>query len=341
MRFATPTMTGAIRAALQKPTYRMAQKQTFVNLRQYSSQVEPKKSGSGSKLLLATLIGAGVVGGIAYNSSETKVVPVLEEKVKEKAKTTAFDPSAFVSLKLIETESISHNTKLLRFAVPEGQDGSLPVASCVIVKYQDETEKPIIRPYTPVSEEEGHVDFIIKKYDDGKLTPIIHDLKPGDSLQFKGPIPKYDWEKLPKKNVGMIAGGTGITPMLQIIRRVFDAKSTDKDTKITLIFANQTEDDILLKPELDKIAKENPDRFKVVYALDRASEDWKGITGYVTKEVVEAHLPGPKDNDAVIFVCGPPLMVKSIAGAKNMRDQGDLGGVLKELGYAQENVFKF
>jgi cytochrome-b5 reductase len=166
-------------------------------------------------------------------------------------------------------------------------------------------------------------------------------MKPGDSLEFKGPIPKFNWEQDQKSNVGMIAGGTGITPMLQVIRRVFHEKSNDKKTKISLIFANQTEEDILLKDELDKIAKEHPDRFKVVYALDTAPENWTGVTGYVTKEVVEANLPGPKEEDTVIFVCGPPPMVKSIAGARTMKSQGELEGVLKELGYAQENVFKF
>lgn len=173
------------------------------------------------------------------------------------------------------------------------------------------------------------------------MTPIIHDLKVGDKLEFKGPIQKYNWEKDQKANLGMIAGGTGITPMLQVIRRVFDDKSTDKKTKIALIFANQTEEDILLKDELDKIAKEHPDRFKVVYALDNAPENWNGVTGYVTKEVVEAHLPSAKQEDTVIFVCGPPPMVKSIAGPKDGFKQGEVDGILKELGYTTENVFKF
>ena len=166
-------------------------------------------------------------------------------------------------------------------------------------------------------------------------------MKPGDTLQFKGPIPKYDWEKDQKTNVGMIAGGTGITPMLQIIRRVFDEKSTDKKTKVSLIFCNQTQDDILLKDELDKIAKQHPDRFKVTYVLDKAPENWKGHTGYVNAELVKSTLPGAKEEDSIIFVCGPPPMVKSIAGARTMKSQGELEGVLKELGYDQKNVFKF
>ncbi|KAL9556057.1 hypothetical protein MBANPS3_002053 [Mucor bainieri] len=342
MRFTTPAMTGAIRAAAYNNTYRMAQKQSLGGLRQYSSHVEAKKSG-GSKILVAALVGAGVIGGLVYNKSETKVVPVVEEVKKEATPASAFNPSGFVSLKLLEVQPVSHNTSVFRFALPEGHASGLPVASCVVAKHTPAEGKPIIRPYTPVSEEEtvGHVDFIIKKYDNGALTPTIHNMKPGDTLEFKGPIPKYNWEQDQKSNVGMIAGGTGITPMLQVIRRVFHEKSNDKKTKISLIFANQTEEDILLKDELDKIAKEHPDRFKVVYALDKAPENWSGVTGYVTKEVVQANLPGPKEEDSVIFVCGPPPMVKSVAGARTMKSQGELEGVLKELGYSQENVFKF
>ncbi|KAI8987539.1 hypothetical protein BDF20DRAFT_815618, partial [Mycotypha africana] len=290
--------------------------------------------------------GAGIAGGIAYNSSNTKVLPVAvaeEKQTTNEPKPTALDPKNFVSLKLLEVEPISHDTSVFRFALPEGHTAGLPIASCVVAKYTPEEGKPIVRPYTPVSDQEaeGYVDFIIKKYETGTLTPIIHNLKPGDSLEFKGPIPKYDWEKNQKANVGMIAGGTGITPMLQIIRRVFHEKSSDKNTKITLIFANQTDKDILLKEELDKIAKEHPDRFKVVYALDKAPEKWDGLVGYVDKEAIKKYLPSPQQEDSIIFICGPPLMVKSIAGAKDKMQQGELDGYLKELGYAKDNVFKF
>lgn len=71
-------------------------------MRQYTTSTEPKKGGS--KLLLATLIGAGVAGGIAYNSSQTKVVPAaVKEKIAEKTETkkpAAFSSDAFVTLKV-------------------------------------------------------------------------------------------------------------------------------------------------------------------------------------------------------------------------------------------------
>ena len=116
-----------------------------------------------------------------------------------------------------------------------------------------------------------------------------------------------------------------------MIRKIFGNKSTDDKTKVTLIFANQTEDDILLREELESYAKSYPNRFKVVYALDRPPRKWDGHTGFVSKELVEKNLPGPDTPDSIIFVCGPDPMLASVAGAKAPdKSQGELGGVLKE-----------
>ncbi|KAI8973055.1 hypothetical protein BDB01DRAFT_839092 [Pilobolus umbonatus] len=318
------------------PTRMMLKAPVNNSLRYYTSAAAPKKSGS--KLLFAALAGAGVLGGIYYNSPSNTSV----KSAPKVPKNSAFNPKEFISLKLDSVHDINHDTKLFRFQIPENTIAGLPVASCVVTRHTAD-EKPVVRPYTPVSpsEAEGHVDFIIKRYENGKMTPYIHNMKPGDSLDFKGPFPKYDWEKEQKENVGMIAGGTGITPMLQVIRRVFAEQAGDKKTKISLIFANQTEEDILLKDELDQLAKEHPDRFKVTYILDKPSKEWTGHAGYVNAELIKANLPNPKEEDSIIFVCGPPPMVKSLAGVRTMTSQGELEGVLKELGYAQENVYKF
>lgn len=89
---------------MTKITREFLQKQVFGGLRQYSSATEPKKGGN--KLLLATLIGAGVAGGIAYNSSQTKVVPAAakgdDKAVVQGGNPSAFSSDAFVPLKVIE-----------------------------------------------------------------------------------------------------------------------------------------------------------------------------------------------------------------------------------------------
>ncbi|CEP11415.1 hypothetical protein [Parasitella parasitica] len=335
--FNTLYTSSAIRQASQSSVFRMYQTQALRTARQYSTAGSAKKSGLSNGVILG-LLGAGIIGGITYNKQNGKTCPPQERKSE-----SVFGSKGFVSLKLLEVQPVNHNTSLFRFALPEGQISGLPVASCVIAKHSSGKFLPIIRAYTPVSNAQttGHIDFVIKKYEDGSMTPIIHNLKPGDTLDFKGPMLKYDWEKNQKQNVGMVAGGTGITPMLQLIRRIFNRENPDKNIKVSLIYANQTEQDILLKDELDKIAQEHPDRFKVVYALDQAPENWTGITGFVDKQAIQAHLPGPQDEDSVIFVCGPTPMVKSIAGDTILMAQGKFGGILKELGYSSKNVFKF
>ena len=67
----------------------------------------------------------------------------------------------------------------------------------------------------------------------------------------------------------MIAGGSGITPMLQIVRDVF---KSDEETKIKLLFANQTEQDILLREEIEDFQRQYPTRFSYMYTIDRPGE---------------------------------------------------------------------
>lgn len=74
-----------------------------------------------------------------------------------------------------------------------------------------------------------------------------------------------------------------------------------------MIFANQSEDDILLRNELEEIANdpENGKRFHLWYTLDRPPKDWKYSSGFINKEMCAAHLP-PCADGTMLFVCGPP-----------------------------------
>lgn len=99
----------------------------------------------------------------------------------------------------------------------------------------------------------------------------------------------------------MICGGTGITPMLQIIRAAL--KNPLDRTKLSLIYANVTVDDILLKAELDELVEKHPKRFSVYYVLNTPPEGWTGGVGFVSKEMIEQHLP-PTDTNIKILLCG-------------------------------------
>jgi cytochrome-b5 reductase len=91
---------------------------------------------------------------------------------------------------------------------------------------------------------------------------------------------------------------------LQIIRAIL--KNPKDKTNLWLIFANQTEEDILLRKELEAI---QGDRFKLWYTLDRPPEKWSYSAGFINADMCRDHLPAPSD-DTMIFVCGPPPMIK-------------------------------
>lgn len=107
----------------------------------------------------------------------------------------------------------------------------------------------------------------------------------------------------------MIAGGTGFTPCLQIIRAAL--KDPNDQTSIDFIYANVNEEDILLRDELDRLARQHPEQFRVTYYLNNPPEGWKGEVGFVSKEVVKEKLPGPDEEGIKILMCGPPPMMNA------------------------------
>merc|ERR1712144_169839 len=243
----------------------------------------------------------------------------------------------FVSLTLGERKKITGNTNLYRFKLDDAEDSlNLPVASCLLVRARigeeqaHRSKEHVVRPYTPTSAStaKGHFDLIVKVYEKGVMSKHFGRLKEGDGLEIKGPIVKLPYVANMKKEIGMVAGGTGITPMLQVAEAILN--NPEDKTKVSLIFANVTEGDIILRKELD-----------VYYVLDKPGSFWRGGKGYVTAEMLKQKMP-PPSSDGMVFVCGPPPMMEVISGNKAPdKSQGELKGLLKTLGYTSDQVFKF
>jgi cytochrome-b5 reductase len=290
--------------------------------------------------------GAGIVGIATYLYLGGG--PLLSASPKPAQLKSPLDPDRFVDFKLKKVVPYNHNTAKFVFELPDNEASLLPVASCVVIKssdpeaLKDTKGKSIIRPYTPISpsDQEGELTLLIKRYENGNASKYIFTLSPGDTLSFKGPIPKWPYQKNEFEQVALIGGGSGITPLYQLVNHALADKTNS--TKFTLLFSNVTEQDILLREEFDALKKKHPNNFEVVYLLDKPSEGWTGPKGFINADVVKQHVAPPSLGSKVkIFVCGPPGQVAAVAGKKAGMKQGELGGILKELGYTEEQVYKF
>lgn len=174
-------------------------------------------------------------------------------------------------------------------------------------------EKEVIRSYTPITLDDikGHFDLLVKTYPQGNASQYLSSLKIGDFARFRGPKGRFLYRPNMAKELGMIAGGTGITPILQVIKAILRNKTVDK-TKISLIFGNLSFEDILLYEELKDLAKKHSNQFKVHFVLNNSPNDtWEGSVGYITGEIIKLHCPAPTD-DTKILMCGPPPMMTAM-----------------------------
>lgn len=244
------------------------------------------------------------------------------------------NPKEYKGLKLAKIDKLSANVCRYTFDLPSSTDiVGLPIGQHVAIKATIDGES-VTRSYTPTSNnlDHGVLKLVIKLYPDGQLTgKYFANLKVGDEVLFRGPKGAYTHTVGQYKKIGMIAGGTGITPMYQLIRAICE---DEYDTaEVSLIFANQSEDDILLREELDSFARRYPKNFKLWYMVDHAPKDWAYGSGYVTADVIKAKLPAP-GADTKIMLCGPPGMVnasKKALGTLGFQQPGAVGKMSDEI----------
>ncbi|XP_055532150.1 NADH-cytochrome b5 reductase 2 isoform X1 [Wyeomyia smithii] len=305
--------------------------------------------------MLVVVAGALIANYLLNSGKKDKSKGSQSGAKKSSQPRTLLDPQEKYMLPLVEKEEISHDTRRFRFGLPSKDHIlGLPIGQHIHLSATI-NEELVIRAYTPVScdDDRGHVDLVIKVYkknvhpkfpEGGKMSQHLESLAIGDTIAFRGPSGrlqylgngKFSIKKLRKDpaqiyeadKVSLIAGGTGITPMLQLIREIL--KHADKDkTQLALIFANQTEEDILLKPELDDLAARYSDRFKLWYTLDRPGADWKQGKGFITDEMIKEHLFEPSPS-TLVLMCGPPPMVNYACIP-----------ALEKLGYQMDRTFAY
>lgn len=241
----------------------------------------------------------------------------------------SIDPENFKEFKLVKRTQLSHNVAKFRFELPTPTSVlGLPIGQHISCRGKDSQGEEVIKPYTPTTldTDVGYFELVIKMYPQGRMSHHFREMREGDYMAVRGPKGRFKYQPGQVRAFGMLAGGSGITPMFQVARAILE--NPEDKTQVHLIYANVTYDDILLKEELEELEAKYPGRFQVYYVLNQPPEEWTGGVGFVSKEMIQAHCPAPA-SDIKILRCGPPPMNKAMAGH------------LDALGYSAEMQFQF
>jgi len=168
--------------------------------------------------------------------------------------------------------------------------------------------------------EEGFLLFTVKKT--GVVTGELHNLTEGRVIGVRGPLGKsYPIDRMKGKNVVIVGGGFAFTTLRALTKYMIDGGNRDDFGEITVIYGARSPGELLYKEELKEW--EARDDLKTYITVDKGDENWKGREGFVPAVLEEV---APSSKDALLAVCGPPIMIKFTLP------------VIKKLGFAPSDT---
>jgi len=319
-----------------------------------------KRASLGTTSLLA---GAALTGiALSYLYRRSKDNNGGDDRLTHHVQPTA-DADAYRKAKLISARNAGAGAKVLKFRLDHGQTLS-PLKPFVHVQVKGVSmdvppEYPfglkVEQPYTPITAAKTDFEILVKNYPvdaktheknfrKGITSRYLLGLQPGQTVDVKGTLVTCDDEVLrdavmARKFVGLVCGGSGITPALQLLSRL---TSADSARRFSILWSNRSLDDMFFKKELEGITK-SMKNVNLRYTLTRmAPPGWLHDMGRVSKDLLRARMPPPSP-DTIIVVCGPDSFVEAVAGGKKGSDgkwRGPIGGFLKDLNYTSEHVIR-
>jgi ferredoxin-NADP reductase len=175
--------------------------------------------------------------------------------------------------------------------------------------YQAERSYSIASPPT----DEPMIDLTVERVPDGEVSPFLDDeLILGDRFEVRGPIGGYFvWDAAAAEPSLLIAGGSGIVPLMSMIRQ---RARTGSGAPCTLLYSSRSQDDVIYAAELDSLAARN-DGLRVIQTLTRSQPpDWTGYARRIDMAMIGDVLE-TTGRMAQAFVCGPTPLVESAASA--------------------------
>ena len=234
---------------------------------------------------------------------------------------------AWTKATLCEKKNVSWDTRVFIFDLEhDKQILGLPIGQHLMIKLPDpSTKEAVIRSYTPTSDTNliGKMELLVKVYfptdtiPGGKMSLAIDALPIGSEIDCKGPTGRFEYlgngrvvvsgKERQLRSFKMICGGTGITPVFQVLRAVMQDK--EDPTTCVVLDGNRLEEDILCREDLDAYVAADSRKCTVVHTLTQGSNDWTGRRGRISEELL-AEYAAPEEQ-SMVLICGPGPMEKS------------------------------
>ena len=225
---------------------------------------------------------------------------------------------------MAETIAETAGTTTLRLDVP-GWPGHR-AGQHVDVRLTAEDGYQAQRSYSIASAPEAdHVMLTVDRIEEGEVSPYLtRDVQVGDRFELRGPIGGYFvWTAAVGGPLFLVAGGSGIAPLMAMLRHRAAAKAT---MPAVLLYSSRIFEDIIYREELDALATRG-DGLQVVHTLTRGHPAaWAGQTRRIDRDMLASDGIAAGERPK-IFICGPTPLVES--AARSLQDLGHEPGLIK------------
>jgi ring-1,2-phenylacetyl-CoA epoxidase subunit PaaE len=224
----------------------------------------------------------------------------------------------FHSLKIQDIRRETRDSVSISFAVPDDLKSQFSfIPGQYLTLRASIAGEDIRRSYSICSGlDDQELRIGIKKVAGGAFSTFSNDtLKPGDSLSVMPPDGRF---KLAPDQTGRhvlgVAAGSGITPILSIIRSIL---AREPMSRTTLIYGNQTSHSVMFGEEIEDLKNRHIGRLAVFHILSRESQDVELLSGRINQDKLKLLAAGAVDFSSVseAFLCGPQAMVQDITSA--------------------------
>lgn len=162
----------------------------------------------------------------------------------------------------------------------------------------------------------------VKRVDGGLLSNDLADnLKAGQKIRVMEPMGQFttEYSRERKRHLVMFAGGSGITPMMSIIKSIL---TQEPESIVSLIYCNRDIDSIIFRDALDQMQTRDEGRLHVIHVLDNAPMNWQGYSGLLNHEMLTKlfeRVPDWGMTNTTYLMCGPEGMMKNVESLLAMR----------------------